>query len=282
MQPLDSEVNALKAHRTTIEQGLRAEFANFNRLEVIGSHTRGSAIKVVSDVDYLAVLGRKDVTWGGELVAPETTLRRVKSALQQRFPYTEVWIDGPAVIVGFGQGKGAVDVVPAFWRGTTGIDGYPQFAMPDGLGEWQWTSPQRYRKYIGEANEQSRFKLSRVSQLLKVWKYARSPNVPFLGFHVELLLADEGICVGPKSYGDCLLETFAVLLDRKGRDLNDPLGIASRIPIVYTDAQARALLNHASHAADHAARALRAETEGDIDEAYRQWALVFNGYFPAR
>jgi hypothetical protein len=53
VQPLDSEVGALKAHRATIEQGLRAEFANFNRLTVIGSHTRDSAIKIVSDVDTL-------------------------------------------------------------------------------------------------------------------------------------------------------------------------------------------------------------------------------------
>lgn len=282
VQPLDSEVNALKAHRSTIEQGLRAEFGNFNRLTVIGSHTRGSAIKVVSDVDYLAVVGRADVTRGGELVSPDTTLGRVKSALQRRFPFTDIRIDGPAVVVGFGQGKGAVDVVPGFWHGTTAIDGYPRFAIPDGLGEWQLTSPQRHGKFIDEANEQSRFKLSRVSQLLKVWKYARSSKVPCLGFHLELLLASEEICVGPKSYGDCLLEAFAILRDRRGRDLNDPLGVSTRIPIVYTNAQARTFLDHVNYATDHAALALVAETEGDIAEAYREWNLVFNGAFPAR
>jgi hypothetical protein len=74
VQPLDSEVGALKAHRATIEQGLRAEFANFNRLTVIGSHTRDSAIKVVSDVDYLAVVGRSDVTRGGDLVGIRTRI----------------------------------------------------------------------------------------------------------------------------------------------------------------------------------------------------------------
>jgi hypothetical protein len=282
VQPLESEVGALKAHRSTIEQGLRAEFANFNRLTVIGSHTRGSAIKQVSDVDYLAVVGRDEVSRGGNLVTSTTTLGRVRSALQRRFRYTEVRIDGPAVIVGFGQGEGAVDVVPGFWHGTTPIDGYPQFAIPDAMGGWQLTSPQRHGKFIDQANERSGYKLSRVAQLLKVWKYARAPKIPLLGFHVELLLADSGVCVGPKGYGYCLFDAFVLLAKRSGRDLNDPLRISPRIPAAYTDAQRDALVSHAVYAAEHAARALRAETEGEIDEAYRQWDLVFHGKFPAR
>jgi len=282
VQPLDSEVGALKAHRATIEQGLRAEFANFNRLTVIGSHTRDSAIQVVSDVDYLAVVGRSDVTRGGDLVTSTTALGRVRSALQRRFPNTDIWLDGPAVIVGFGQGKGSVDVVPGFWQGTTAIDGYPKFAIPDAMGGWQLTSPQRHGKFVEQANQKSGYKLNRVAQLLKVWKHTRSPKIPFLGFHVELLLGHEGVCVGPKGYGNCLFEAFVLLANRNGRALNDPLAISPRIPIAYTDTQCKTLVNHATFAAEHAARALRAETEGDINEAYRQWNLVFKGAFPAR
>ena len=48
-----------------------------------------------------------------------TTLERTKQALQARFWQTDVWVDGPAVVVNFGQGDGAVDVVPGVWVGTT-------------------------------------------------------------------------------------------------------------------------------------------------------------------
>ena len=105
IEPLDSEVEALRSHRKTIRQAMRGEFAGFNRVEPIGSHTRGTAIRRHSDVDYLAVLGKSDVTRGGSRVSSTTTLGRVRSTLQLRFPRTAVRTDGPAVIVEFDTTK---------------------------------------------------------------------------------------------------------------------------------------------------------------------------------
>ncbi|MBU8900819.1 hypothetical protein KRR26_34965 [Corallococcus sp. M34] len=282
IEPNPKEVDARASHRRSIEQALDTSFANFNRLAVIGSHTRETAIRGYSDVDYLAVLGKADVMHGGKVVQSSTVLANVRRALGSRFKSTEIRNDGPSVVVNFKGGEGAVDVVPGYWSGTTGQDGYPVFAIPDGVGGWLLTSPQRHSKYLVEEGAASRYKLKGTIRLLKAWKYARTPSVPLLSFHLELLLASAGTCKGIKTYGACLLDAFRLLRDRGGSALNDPLGISGRIPIVYTAHQAEALVKHAAHAAFHADAALSAEQSGLIDEAFRQWRIVFNGWFPSR
>lgn len=283
LEPTGTEDSARRSHGRTIKQALESKFSSVSKVEVIGSHTRDSAVHVHSDVDYLAVLSAADVTWGGELVRSSTTLERTRAALVGRFPKTEVWIDGPVVIVGFGQGKGAVDVVPAFWSGTvSSTSGYPKYGIPDGAGGWLESSPQYHGKYIKDANDKAVGKLATTAKFIKAWKYARNPAVPCLGFHVELLLASEATCNGARTYGGMLLDAFRLLRDRNGRALNDPLGVSPRIEVIRSEAERKRLVEAATYAADHSARAINAEVEGKFDEAFRQWDLVFNGHFPAR
>ncbi len=279
-------MTARQSHKRTIEQAVAAEFENYNSLTIIGSHTRDTAIHELSDVDYFAMLGVKDVIRAGSRVRSTTTLSRLKATLEVRFPTTPVRIDGPAVVVQFG--RGAVDVVPGIWVGTVGNPGladkagYPLYEIPNGEGGWLQTSPRRHKKYLCDADDRAVSKLSRTVKLIKCWKYARSPSVPLLAFHLELLLASESVCVGPKSYAAMLLEAFQLLRDRAGEALEDPLDISGEIQAVRTRVQADALMNHADYAADHAERAVEAEDQGNVNEAFRQWDLVFNGEFPAR
>lgn len=283
VEPTAPEDSARRTHARTIKQGLELEFNSVSKVELIGSHTRDSAIHLHSDVDYLAVLSKADVTRGGELVRSSTTLERVRDALEDRFPKTEIWIDGPAVIVGFGQGEGAVDVVPAFWTGTVStVSGYPKYRIPDGRGGWLETSPQYHGKYIKDANDKAAGKLATTAKFLKAWKYARDPALPCLGFHVELLLASEGTCNGARTYGGMLLDAFRLLRDRNGRGLNDPKGVSPRIEVIRSEPERKRLVEAAAYAADHAARGITAEVEGKLDEAFRQWDLVFNDEFPGR
>lgn len=283
LQPSTAEVEKRKSHRRTIEQAMMGEFGGFNEVLVIGSHTRDTAIHIHSDVDYFAKLGVDDVTWGGAKVNSATTLDRTRKALQSRFRQTDVRVDGPSVVVYFDQGEGGVDVVPGVWGGTTATSPqYPVFEIPDGAGGWLRTSPQRHAKYIKDEDERAAGKLSRTIRLLKGWKYARSPKVPVLGFHLELLLACEGVCVGPKSYQECLKDAFRLLRDRAGAALNDPLGISGRIPATNAEGQRQALTNAASFAYDKAGNAILAEVMGLTDEAFKYWNMVFNGEFPAR
>lgn len=283
LAPTAPEDGARLRHARTIKQGLVAQFSSVNKVEVIGSHTRESAIHVHSDVDYLAVLSKADVTRGGSLVKSSTILQRVRGALDGRFPRTTVRVDGPAVVVAFGRGKGAVDVVPAVWTGTVSQQsGYPKYAIPDARGGWLETSPQYHGKYIKTANERAGRKLAETMRLLKAWKFARQPAIPCLGFHVELLLASAGTCNGVRSYGGLLLDVFRLLRDRRGRGLNDPKRVSPRVDVVRSEAERKRLVTAAAYAADHAERAIRAEAEFKQDEGFRQWDLVFNGIFPGR
>ena len=283
LDPTAPEDGARLRHGRTIKQGLTSAFSNVSKVEVIGSHTRESAIHVHSDVDYLAVLSKADATRGGSLVRSTTILKRVRDALDGRFPKTAVRVDGPAVVVAFEGGKGAVDVVPAVWTGTVSQQsGYPKYAIPNAQGGWLETSPQYHGKYITTANQKARGKLASTMRLLKAWKFARQPAIPCLGFHVEMLLASEGTCNGVRSYGGLLVDAFRLLRDRGGRGLNDPKRVSPRIDVARSEAERKRLVTAAAYAADHAERAIRAEAEFKLDEAFRQWDLVFNGTFPGR
>jgi hypothetical protein len=47
--PHNSEVDALKTHKNTIEAALAREFEHYNRVEVIGSHTRDRSREFLMD-----------------------------------------------------------------------------------------------------------------------------------------------------------------------------------------------------------------------------------------
>jgi hypothetical protein len=283
LEPSATEVESKKSHRRTVEQALSSQFRRVNEVRVIGSHTRDTAINIWSDVDYLGMVSNEDVTWGGSRVNSGTTLDRTRRALEARFPQTNVWVDGPAVVVGFGGGATSVDVVPGVWAGTTTTaPHYPVYDIPDGEGGWLRTSPDRYAKYLRDEDARARGKLSGTIKLLKAWKYARLPSVPVLGFHLELLVASAGVCTGARSYQDCLYDSFRLLRDRGGAALNDPLSISTRVPATRTGAQRGALTEAARYAADKSLRAIEAEVASRIGEAFGYWNLVFNAGFPSR
>ena len=279
IQPLQSELDARSRHRATIQQALQTEFVAFNRIEVFGSHSRGTAIRSHSDVDYLAVLGKEDITWGGSVVASSTTLARVKKALDARFATTNVRIRGCAVIVEFSDG--AVDVVPAVWTGTAPGSGHPVFAIPDGNGDWRASSPQAHKKYLADGNISSGSHLFYSAQLWKSWRVGRQNPIPFLGFHVEMLMASNTICTPGKSYAVCVRDSLRLIRDRNGRALQDPVGVSGYIALAGTDSQRSDVVNAAASGAEHAQKAIEAENRGDDDEAFRQWSIVFKN-FPGR
>jgi hypothetical protein len=94
-----------------------------------------------------------------------------------------------------------------------------------------------------------------------------------------MLLADSGICVGAKAYTHCLYSAFRLLASRECRPLRDPIGMAGMIPATKTDAQTDNLRDAVSYATQHATAAIAAEAVGDVQEANRQWDIVFNGTF---
>jgi len=274
IQPLQTEIDKAERHAQTIKARIEKDYG-LRKFLIVGSHSRGTAIRRKSDVDYFALIKREDARHGDGYTTSTAVLGNIKKCLQDRFNSTDMRIDGQAVVVQFGGGDFSVDVVPAiFWEMDS--NNWPIYFMPDGNGDWMKTGPEIHNQFIKGADEKSRGKLKFVSQLLKYWRGCRNPAVPISAFHMELVLADYGLCTGIKSYSQCLTEAFQLLAQRECRAYRDPKDISGNVNAVRTEAQRGSVLSHVVYARDHAKTALAAENQNDSDEAIRQWKIVFN------
>jgi hypothetical protein len=278
IEPRQGELDRAGGHAGTVKTRLESSF-DLKDFKIVGSHSRDTAIRTHSDADYFAVFSRDEFRWGDSYKSSNTVIDNIRQDLAARFWQTEVYKDGPAVVLGFGQGDYKVDVVPAiFWE----IDQNkrPIYYMPNGIGGWMKTSPDSHNRFIKEANDRSRGQLRYTVQLVKFWRECRTPRTPISSFHLDLLLAAERICEGAKTYSQCLTETFQLLTRRECRAYLDPLGISGYVEGVKMGAQREAAYRSVAYAYEHAAKAQDAELRGNTSEAMRQWDIVFNGNFP--
>jgi hypothetical protein len=157
---------------------------------------------------------------------------------------------------------------------------WPVYLIPDGAGGWMRTSPALYDAYIRETNREAGGKLIQVAQLMKFWRECREPRIPLSSFHIEMILASEEVCKGVKSYAECMLDILRNLARRECRAMQDPYDIAGNIPAIKTLSQRERAQNSIANSRDHAQSARGAELGSDLEEARRQWDIVFNGSFP--
>jgi len=282
IQPLESEILQAESHAASMKSRLEKQF-ELVKFELMGSHSRGSAIRRFSDVDYLTVFSRDDARWGSRYVDSRTLLRRVKSCLEGRYSQTAMRRDSQALVIKFGGGAYGVDIVPGFFEEMERNEfaTYPLYYIPDGTGDWLPTSPATHGKFIRESDEASNSKLSRTIQLMKHWGFSRFPPIPFHPFHLELLFSAEGIFKGAKSYSMCLFDAFDLLSRRQCRPLRDPVGISGIITATITEPQRDYLYRAIVLARDRAWKAIEFEESGKVFNARGMWSTIFNGKFPA-
>lgn len=270
--PDSSEERVFVQHQSSIETRLKATFKT-NRVERIGSYTRGSAIKRSSDVDLLLILSRDEVRRGNEYKSSNTVLNNLRDQLQDRYTRTEIGRDGQAVVISFGDGQHPVDVVPGFyWE--AGPNNYPVFCIPDGEGQWMKTAPQLHNKYIAAGDQRSAGKLKGAARLTKFWAGLRASTESLTGFHVEMLLAQTDICAYPQSHATLFRELMRTLASRRCRALQDPLGVSGYIKIAGTSAKQMSLDSTIQGIVSHCQSATKAEESFDTQEAIRQWNIV--------
>lgn len=279
IQPTITSIEKGRLHASTIRARLSNSFA-VSKSIFIGSTSRDTAIRSTSDVDLMVVFKRDEARWGANLVSSETLVNRVRNDLNARFHATTVRRDGQAVVIQFGNGSEPVDVVPAIFHEFRGSARAPVYLIPRGDGEWMEAAPEAHQRYLNAKNNQSCNKLRRTIKLLKQWRASRANGIPLSSIHLELLLASENVCIGAKSYSKCVADTFDLLRRRECRGLHDPVGVAGVLYAVRTQAQYDQLRSSVEYAADHADRAVYAESCKDWKEALRQWDIVFNGTFP--
>lgn len=267
------EISQASSNRESLEQCLKSNFGTTTQFFRSGSHQKGTAVGGYSDMDFFAVL--PEAATKGK--SSSDVLSAARTALNNRYPQTEVRVDSPAVKVKFAKGERSADVVPAVYAGNH-TDGNPIYKIADGGGGWIHTSPVAHGAYLDGIHKKSNDTLRDLIRFLKAWKYYRS--VPILSFHLEMFsgyCARNGGSINP-GYG--LKVMLGNLASRELSALNDPLGVSGRIPACRTQAQKDAALTSVNYARDHAQAAYTAEQNGDHKEAIRQWGIVFNGNFP--
>lgn len=279
LQPTTSGVERTDLHRMTIKSRLESSFS-LSKLLTIGSASRQSAIRSASDVDLLAVFSRVEVRRGNGYVTSDTLVNRVRQDLGARYTSTAVRRDGQAIVLGFAQGERSFDVVPGYFHEFRGGAKAPVYMIPNGSGGWLETAPEAHGRYLAAANVMTAGKLRKTVQFIKHWKSCRSTPIALASIYLELFLASQRICVGAKGYSQCLYEGFRALHQHGCRPMVDPVGVAGTLYSVQTQAQGNALLSSVAYAYEHSEIAMRAEARGDVREAVRQWAIVFNNQFP--
>lgn len=283
IEPSARELLDYGIHHTGVARAV-ADLYPDAKCRTMGSHARDTAIGGTSDLDVLAILPNEALRRGGVRISSNTALENLRERLLDRYPSTRVRRDVQAIVVGFGGGARDIDVVPGAWVGMIDVPllgaKRPVFDIPDASGGWMRTSPEAHNDYIEYADVRAGGKLKYVARLLRHWRRSRTPKVPMLTFHAELVLAQQGTCARIASYSHLLADAFSVLAARAGRALQDPLGISSFIPIASTEPKRAEVVKALNFAADHAAKAVMAENQARLSEAYAQWSIVFNGQFP--
>ena len=276
LEPTRSENDKYASHQNTVtrrlEDGLGATVLP------VGSYARNTYLKHSSDLDLLAVIPRENALWGSSRKSSATILKNVRAELKARFRDTAIGKSGPSVLVNFGQGNYAVDVVPAV-RLRSRAEGL--YEIPANRGGWLTTNPIAHNDYLRKQNSASTGKLRKISMLVKYWARCRK-SIDLHSFTTEIILADSGVCKGVKSYGEILHGALARLLEYTDRPYPDPLGIADSLRLASTDGKARKLHDVLQTSVERLDLALKAEQAGRINEALGHYQIVFNRNFPLR
>jgi hypothetical protein len=269
-------MQAAGRHFETIRTRLETVFT-VKKFFSAGSFSRETFIRGRSDVDVFAQVTLDEIRWGNERKSSFTVLDNFRRELAARLPSTKVGRDVHAIVVEFSDMD--MDVVPAAWAGFSAQHKRPLYLIPDGNGRWMESNPEIHNGYIAEANQQSRGKLRAVAQLFKFWRGCRNATIPISSFHIEMVLASEGVCTGVKSYAECMTELLQKMAERDCVGIRDPKGISGNIAAIKSEAQRAAALASVKTSRDYAKAALSNERNGRMNEALQQWNYAFNYEF---
>lgn len=274
VQPLAEDLEKVEQRKRSVKTALAKEM-EVRDVRLLGSHTRDTAIQG-SDADYFAILPRQEARDGEDLGDSEELLNRVRDALQDCYPNSEISKDGQAIRLGFTDNP--VDVVPAIYLGPVDEStGYPVYQIPDGTGGWIETGPGADSKYLREADERSGGRLKGVVRLLKAWKQTREATEAIKSLYIEMALAESGVAEGPPtSRAELFLEGLSALEERRLEDIPSPHGVGDPIVATHGFFAGSAARSAIGHALGHTQRAVEAEQMGAEEDAEEQWAEVFN------
>jgi predicted nucleotidyltransferase len=272
LTPSDSERSKASSHRESIRSKLDAKFGVYRMFES-GSFKHGTGVSGHSDVDFFVSLKSNRPSLS------DSTLSAIRSALQERFPYTHVHVSRPAVVLEFGQGYERVEVIPAYAKERVTDKEVMKFNIPGVVDEWMESTPEAHLSYVNSCNSNPQGGAKELARLAKAWKYNR--NVPISSFYLEMRAAQYMDGETFIDYAQDLKRFLERLQGHELASMNDPTGHTGRIHACSSDVKRVDALSKLDTAATRATKALDEHKSGNERKAFEWWDLLFNGEFPA-
>lgn len=270
--PRQSERDAAEAHRASVEAAL--ESLSIFGLWETGSFRHGTAVRGHCDVDVLVSLK------GTRPSDPDVALNRVKAALTARYPYSNIRVSRPAVVVKFAGGDERWEVIPAYVKRAVGAEVVYEIPAPGGA--WLETSPNAHLRYVTEENKSPAGGAKSLARLIKAWKYCNSGSVKVSSFYLEMraakYMATESSFLPDMDF-DRLLRSLA---SSELAAMNDPTCVTGRFLAASTESYRATALATVKADSGRVRDALECEAAGKRADAFGKLSTVFLGAFPSQ
>ncbi|HJQ09052.1 MAG TPA: hypothetical protein VJ836_06240 [Candidatus Saccharimonadales bacterium] len=269
LTPSSAENAAYASHRASVDAKLETSFNVTYTMET-GSFRSGTGVRFYTDLDILASIppaSQRDNSYN--------MLLAVKSAMEQRFPTSTIYIRTPAVVCLF-DGAKIIEITPGYYQYQE-QDLWNVYKIPDFNGGWQIAAPSAHIAYVNSINNKLDKKVKHVIRLIKAIKHAR--NIPISSFYLELRITK--YCDGETfiAYEQDVVRVLNRLVDDGLANMRDPLGISGYIEPTSTLAQKEDALSKLTTARNRARWAVEAEKAGNHTEALSWWSKVFDRDF---
>lgn len=239
---------------------------------MVGSYGRHTAIKGMSDLDMIFIVP-SDLrsSYQGE-TGPRRILERVRDALKDRYPHTEVRVDQCVVRVQFTSNAFTFEVQPAF-ENDDGSFAYPDTAAED----WKVTKPRDEIHATQKCNDRTSTSMRHLARMARAWKNAN--GVAMGGLLIDTLVhrffstTDAYDSAGTGSYDEMARDFFEFLKHQRDQDFYHALGSNQRVNVKAK------FQPKAKKAYD---RCLEAIADDGKASANRKWREVFGTSVPLK
>jgi hypothetical protein len=264
------ETQAAASHRASIEGCLKKNFGMTNFFRS-GSFGHGTSISGFSDVDYMAVLPRSSLHNNSA-----TTLQRLRNALAFRFPRTAVSVRSPAVVVPFGNRVWERhEITPADYMGKA--EGSSVYEIPNRYGAWMTTSPHAHGEWINDINKGNPGTKALI-RFIKLWNYKREAGIR--SFYLEMRVAQYSASESYIEFSVDVLRALDFLRRKELAAMKDPTAICGSF-YPCSDAAKVQAMSRLETTVIRAERAYNHHQNGRVFDAFADYDLLFNGYFPS-
>lgn len=266
-QPYDK--STVSGRRASIESTLKSELG-ITALAESGSWSHGTSVAGNSDVDYMAYLAFR------RPVLPSTALAKMKTALTgSNWQIQSLRISSPTVKVGFYSAP-HFEVVPAYYKENK--SDIHVFQIPGPGDEWVDSIPLAHNTYVSAVNDRLNKKVKNLVRLVKAWKY--HTGAPVSSFYLEMRTAQYASGEDAIIYDVDLRAVFRRLISTEMKQMNDPLGVVSRITATSSELNRLTSLRLARAALTSLQAADAAKTSGNAASYWSSMTDVFGLDYP--